>query len=230
MRGSVAVLVACSFTPGASSARQAVLVELFTAQGCVTCNNANAAVAKIIGRPDVTVLTWSVDYWDYLGWKDSFAQQSFSDRQRAYTTRFALRDVYTPQLVVGGTVQGAGDRDDGVLDLIGKARRVRVAPPAVVFQASGRVAVGSGPRPRGGGDVWLVRYDPQETVVEVKAGDNRGSSVSERNVVRQYLRIGRWMGRPMTYRLPPSADENLKTVVIVQAAQGGPVLACKPED
>ena len=79
--------------------------------------------------------------------------------------------------------------------------------------------MGSGRRPSGGGEVWLVRYSPMEQIVEVKDGDNRGAAVTERNVVRQLDSLGSWSGRSKTYRLPPASEDGLSTVVIVQEAE-----------
>jgi hypothetical protein len=224
MKTYAAVLALLSLVPSAAFARRSVLVELFTAQGCEACNKANTAVARLIGRPGVVVLTWSVDYWDYLGWKDTFAEPAFTERQRAYDARFGLRDVSTPQIVLGGAVQGSGDKTD-VDDLMKRARRQSVAPPQIVVAPTGRVAVGSGRRPRGGGEVWLVRYSPTEQVIEIKAGDNRGASVTEHNVVRQLVRLGSWSGVSKTYNPPPPPEDGLATVVIVQETRGGPVIA-----
>jgi hypothetical protein len=104
-------------------------------------------------------------------------------------------------------------------------RRQAMAAPQIAVGPSGRIAVGSGRRPRGGGEVWLVRYDPTEQVTEVKAGDNRGASVAERNVVRQLVRLGAWSGHPKTFKTPPAPEDGLATVVIVQEDNGGPVIA-----
>ncbi len=225
MKRLAAVFVLLGLAPSAALARRTVLVELFTAQGCATCNRANASVGRLADRPDVIVLTWSVDYWDYLGWKDTFAQPAFAERQRAYDARFGLRDVSTPQIVVGGAVQQSGDKTDAVDDLLKRARREAVAPPQIALPRAGRIAIGSGHPPRGGGDVWLVRYSPNEQAVEVKEGDNRGASVTERNVVRQLARLGSWSGRSKTYRVPPASEDGLETMVIVQEANGGHVIA-----
>jgi hypothetical protein len=225
MKRLAVVLVLLSLAPAAALARQSVLVELFTAQGCGTCTRANASVARLIDRPGVVALTWSVDYWDYLGWKDTFAQPAFTERQRAYDTRFGLRDVSTPQIIVGGVVQGSGDKTDTVDELIKRARRQSSAAPRIASGPSGRIAVGSGRHPRAGGEVWLVRYNPAEQVTEVKAGDNRGASVTERNVVRQLVRLGSWSGLSKTFKTPPTSEDGLITVVVVQENNGGPVIA-----
>jgi hypothetical protein len=96
-------------------------------------------------------------------------------------------------------------------------------PPDMRFIGPARVDVGSGRPPRGGAEVWLIRYDPREVEVAVKGGDNRGTIV-QKNVVREIRRLGAWRGRPQAYRLPAAGDEGLKTVVVVQAAKGGRVL------
>ena len=225
MKRLAAALVFLILVPSAASARRTTLVELFTAQGCATCNKANASLARWIDRPGMLLLTWSVDYWDYLGWQDTFAQAAFADRQRAYDSRFGLRDVSTPQIVIGGTVQQSGDKAVEIDDLMKRARKEAVAAPQIAFSPSGKVAVGSGHRPRGGGEVWLVRYSPGEQVVEVKDGDNRGASVTERNVVRQLARLGSWSGLSKTFRVPPAAEDGLSSAVIVQEANGGAVIA-----
>ena len=84
------------------AARAPVVVELYTAQGCASCGAADPVFDKLAERPDVIALDFAVDYWDYLGWKDTFAQPEFADRQRAYDKRLGPMDVYTPQVIVAG--------------------------------------------------------------------------------------------------------------------------------
>jgi hypothetical protein len=218
--------LALSGLPATSAwaAKPPVVVELFTAQGCSSCGKANQVVADLADREGVLALTYSVDYWDYLGWKDTFAKPAFADRQRAYAKKFALRDVPTPQVVVGGRVQASGAKAEAVDELIRTAAKAASNPPDMEFVGKTRVAVGSGPAPRGGGEVWLVRFDPRHQDIAVKRGDNRGQTLVHRNVVRELVRLGSWSGRPRLYRLPKSAYEGLETMVIVQGARGGRVL------
>src|ERR1019366_1400750 len=171
--------------PARAAAKGPAVVELFTAQGCASCKQANQMIAQIARRPGVIALTWSVDYWDYLGWKDTFAQPEFTARQRAYGRRLGPRDVYTPQVVVDGAAQVSGDDTDVVEALIRKAEHNRQRPPKIRILVGGRVRVGAATTDRGGADVWLVRYDPHEQDVRVTAGDNRGAVVVHQNVVRQ---------------------------------------------
>ena len=231
MRRTALLLLMCVAwaAPGAALARRPiadktpVVVELFTAQGCSSCGKANGYITELAERPNIIALTWPVDYWDYLGWKDTFAKPEFTDRQRAYERRLGVRDVYTPQVVVDGAAQASGVKLETVEKLIHEARRAPYDPPDMKVLSNGKVAVGSGRTPRGGGDVWLVRYDPREQEVEVKAGDARGQVVPHRNVVRQIARLGPWNGRPVLYRAPSPSEDGLETVILVQA-KGGRVL------
>jgi hypothetical protein len=217
-------------TTSAFAAKPPVVVELFTAQGCSSCGKANQVVADLADDKGVLALTYSVDYWDYLGWTDTFAKPAFAARQRAYAQKFSLRDVPTPQVVVAGRQQASGAKAEAVQLLVKDAAKASSNPPDMEFVGGGqRVAIGSGPAPRGGGEVWLVRYDPREQDIAIKRGDNRGQTLVHRNVVRELVRLGPWNGRPKLFRLPASGDDDLKTVIIVQGAKGGRVIGVLQE-
>lgn len=211
--------------PDGAAARRPVLVELFTAQGCSSCAKANGLLGQIAERPGVIALTWSVDYWDYLGWKDSFAQPEFTERQRRYERRFGFRNVYTPQVVVDGAAQSTGDKPGDIDALIQKARHERRPEPQVKFLSGGRVGIGTGARSTNGAEVWLVRYDPRAQDVEVTAGDNAGAKVPYRNVVRQLIRLGIWSGRAAVFKTPDPIIAGLTSLVLVQTPRGGPIVA-----
>jgi hypothetical protein len=231
----LAIVLLCLASPAgpalAKQTQRPVVVELFTSQGCSACTKANALVADLAGRKDVLALTFPVDYWDYLGWKDTFAKAEFSARQRAYMKSAGQREVFTPQVVVDGAPQGDRSAVDKAPELIQAA--LKAAPPEPEIQLSrGQVAVGSGPAPKGGADVWLVRYlaQPQET--DVKDGENRGVTVVYRNVAVGLQRLGTWSGRPHGYPLPtPPAvkDGEQKLAVLLQARASGRIIgALKP--
>lgn len=213
---------------GAAAARPSsapVVVELFTAQGCSDCPEANALLMRLADEPDVIALTYAVDYWDYLGWKDTFARPEFAARQRAYRKAMNLRDVYTPQIVVDGKRQLTAVEADEVEAAVREEARRDVYPPEMRFMGKDRVAVGSGRTPRGGASVWLVRYDAHPQDVTVRRGENRGQVVRHGNVVRELTRLGQWRGRPTLFRIPRTATPDLRTVIIVQADRSGAVLA-----
>jgi hypothetical protein len=218
-------LILLAWPVGAAAAKPPVLVELFTAQGCGSCSEANGYVARLAERPGVLALTFSVDYWDYLGWTDTFARPEFTERQKAYVTRLKLREPYTPQVVVDGRDQAQGLKTAEVDRLVRAAVAAPYDPPDIRFVGPGRVDVGSGRAGKGGAEVWLIRYDPRAVEVAVKAGDNRGETVVQKNVVRQIERLGVWRGKPRAFRIPAAGDEGLRTVVVVQGPRGGRVLA-----
>ena len=210
--------------PVGAAAKPPVLVELFTAQGCGACRDANTHLSKLTERPGVLALTFSVDYWDYLGWTDTFARPEYAERQKAYVARLKLREPYTPQVVVDGREEAQGLKAGDVDRLVRAAAAAPHNPPDIRFVGARRVDVGSGRVARGGAEVWLIRYDPRAVDVAVKAGDNRGETVTQKNVVRQMKRLGLWRGKPTAFRLPAATDEGLKTVVVVQAPKGGRIL------
>jgi hypothetical protein len=182
-------------------------------------------VADLADEKGVLALTYSVDYWDYLGWSDTFAKPAFASRQRAYAQKFSLRDVPTPQVVISGHEQASGAKAEAVETLVKAAAKAPANAPDMEFVGDGgRVAIGSGPVPRGGGEVWLVRYDPRQQDIAVKRGDNRGQTLIHRNVVRELTRLGPWSGQPRLYRLTTPGDDALKTVIILQGAKGGRVI------
>ena len=230
MRKAALLSLVLCVLPMAALARPPVVVELFTAQGCASCGEANAYLAKLAEREGVIALTFPVDYWDYLGWSDTFARPEFTARQKAYVERLELREPYTPQVVVDGHAQAGGLQTEKVDRLVAQAARAPVDPPDMAFIGPRRVDVGTGKPPRGGAEVWMIRFDPREQDVLVRKGDNKGQTVQHRNVVREIERLGVWRGRPTAYRLPRVEEEGLETVVVVQAANGGRIVtaALKP--
>jgi hypothetical protein len=203
-----------------------VVVELFTSQGCSACIMTNALVADLAQRKDVLALTFPVDYWDYLGWKDTFARPEFSQRQRAYQKALGLREVYTPQLVIDGTAQMGKASGDVAPQMIKAAAKTHGPAPSLQID-HGKLAIGPGRYSRGGADVWLVRYEGQPQETAVKDGENRGLTVTYRNVAKRLVHVGVWTGHARTYPLPePGADEvGLKSAILLQGKDSGRILA-----
>ncbi|MFT4014399.1 MAG: DUF1223 domain-containing protein [Paracoccus sp. (in: a-proteobacteria)] len=174
-----------------------VVVELFTSQGCSSCPPADEMLGDLADRDDVLALSWHVDYWDYLGWADDFARPEFTLRQQDYAHAWGERAIYTPQMVVGGTDTLIALRPAELMALM----RMQMARPAPVLVSSRQAPDGSyqlelTPRTalRQPVAILLVRYAPERRVT-IKAGENRGVSVSYRNVVLAVDRIGQWDGR-----------------------------------
>ena len=224
MRNASLILaaVAALVITGAAPAKpaQPVVVELFTSQGCASCMKANQTANQLAARDGVIVLALPVDYWDYLGWKDTFARSEFTERQKAYARRMG-HSPYTPEVVAGGRAGSVGNSKGRIEALIAKARGPAATSVAADLDSA---TVGAGVAPRGGADVWLVRYDPRTIRVPVKAGENTGKTLPVRNVVRSLTRLGRWDGGAAQFRYPV-APAGLGSVVIVQSREGGPILA-----
>ena len=206
----------------AADASHPTVVELFQSQGCSSCPPAAANVGTVSNRADVLALAFEVDYWDRLGWKDTFSSPAWTARQYAYSRAMARDGVYTPEVVVNGRVEGDGLEPNELAQLIREGDRGADGPQLGFVGAL--VTVGAGAAPQGGADVWLVRYDPRVVEVEVRRGENAGRTLPHKNVVRELTRLGHWDGRPATYPAPPGASY-LAEAALVQAAGAGPILA-----
>ena len=206
----------------AADAGHPTVVELFQSQGCSDCPPAAANVAAISDRPDVLALSFAVDYWDRLGWKDTFSKPAWTARQYAYAHAMGRDDVYTPQVVVNGRVEGDGLEPAALAGLVSRGDR-GAGGPSVGFTA-GAVAVGAGAAPAAGADVWLARYDPRTIEVAVRHGENSGRTLPHKDVVREMVLLGHWWGEAATFPVPDSEAE-LAEAAIVQAAEMGPILA-----
>lgn len=197
---------------------QPVVVELFTAQGCAGCPDANRTLEAVAGEPGVIALTYGVDYWDYLGWSDTFAKPEFGARQQAYRQAMKLRNVSTPQVVVDGRRHLSGAHSPELQAAIDAEAGARPWPPEIEFRETGdRVGVGSGRPPPGGAEVTAIIYQPGLQTVEVKQGDNRGQAVRHVNVVREVHRLGDWTGRAVLFALPADSASEDNVVVLVQS-------------
>jgi len=218
MRNLIALALTLAAAPAlAADAAHPTIVELFESQGCSSCPPANAALAAYAGRPDWIALTFAVTYWDRLGWKDTFAQGAFTERQYAYG-RALGGGVYTPEVVVNGRSAGVGADVAEVEGLAAKADRGSTGPK-LSFEGDA-VAVSAG---SGGGEVWLALYEPHPADVAVPRGENAGRTLAHRNVVRRLLRLGAWSGAAVRLALPPA--EGLSRAVWVQGKGAGAILA-----
>lgn len=221
MPGLLAFLAGWLCLAGAAwAAERPVVVELYTSQGCASCLTANQAANQLSQRKGLLVLAFPVDYWDYLGWKDTYARPAFAARQRFYARALGRRGVATPQVVVDGAFVAPGRIRERVEGLIAKARASQSESPEMMVREDGRVAIGSGRTAKAGVDVWLIRFDPRPRRVVVRKGENAGKTVVQRNVVRQVAKLGAWTGKPGVYSLPAGRAPTLKSCVLLQARSG----------
>lgn len=209
---------------GAAVADGPVVVELFTSQGCSSCPPADKILAEIADRDDVIALALHVDYWDYIGWKDIFADPAFTKRQRAYAQAAGARSIYTPQMVVGGRDHVVGTKPMKLAEFINAHAKAPDPVSVEVSRAGDSVtiearATGSVPS---GMVVQLVTYTPTATV-EIKRGENAGRTLSYHNIVRDWIEIGKWDGRG-TFRAEARVSGGTPVAVLVQARDAGPIL------
>jgi hypothetical protein len=205
----------------ASDGKRPVVVELFQSQGCSSCPPAEANLNALAVRPDVLALSYAVTYWDDLGWKDTFAQQAFTDRQWTYARRRGRTDVWTPQVLIDGRRDLVGTERARLDEAIADAAATVTRGPAMSWR-DGRLHIGAGEA--GAYDVWLVRYDPRTLDVSIGAGENRGRVLPHRNIVRQLVRLGAWSGGEQDFALPAPTIAGLATAAFIQAGPGGAII------
>jgi len=182
------------------------VVELFTSQGCSSCPPADKIIGELAKDPNVIALSMPIDYWDYLGWKDTLADSRFSARQKAYSHMRGDRDVYTPQVVVNGSTHVIGsDRAgiEGAIKSTEKADGVMSVP--VTMTLSGKqinVSVAASKAPSvAHGEVWICSVS-KAVPISIGRGENRGREITYYNVVRNLLKVGDWNGSSGSWSVP----------------------------
>lgn len=146
------------------------LLELYTSQACTLCPKANRQFAEFAQTHDVIALTFPVGYWDYLGWKDTFAQPAYGDRQKAYNEAMGRRGPYTPQVIFHGSDHCSATREKSMERKTEKASE-ETAPISISISYDGKTAGLSAPLPMTA-DVWVVEYLPGETFSTPSGGAN----------------------------------------------------------
>ena len=171
------------------------------------------------------MLSWEVTHWDDLGWKDTFGSPAFTARQNDYAAAWGRTGVFTPEVVVNGRSDLVGSDPRALAAAVAGQDRGSGGP--VVDLAPDAVSVSGGSaEPSGAATVLLVRYDPRLIEVPIGRGENGGRTLPHRNVVRELDVLGTWSpGETGRFALPAPRQSGLKSVVLVQAGRGGPILA-----
>ncbi|MDP6572104.1 MAG: DUF1223 domain-containing protein [Rhodospirillales bacterium] len=187
--------------PAAAEERPLTVVELYTSQGCSSCPPADAFLGELAGREGVLALSFHVDYWDYIGWKDPYASRAHSERQRRYARHFGKRYVYTPQMVIHGIAEELGSDRSKVLRRIDEAAKLERVPVRIDHGADRGTITISVPQKATNDDVdivmvWLVVYDRNHETA-VKRGENRGRTIRNFNVVRGLRKVAAWRGEAL---------------------------------
>lgn len=229
MKSSILAFFVASITAvaGAAAADAPVVVELYTSQGCSSCPPADAYLGELAKRRDVIALSFHVDYWDYMGWKDPFATTGATRRQRAYKISLRQSYVYTPEIVVGGRAHEVGSNRSAIDKLIRTQLKSNLAALKVELtrmegKAQGKIAAAATAR----GDVWLFLFDKQHST-EIQRGENAGRKLIQHNVVREISRVSAYDGNELTLSLSLKGTDGViryGAALVVQSVDHGPIL------
>jgi hypothetical protein len=218
--------------PPKSAAQGNAVIELFTSQGCSSCPPADKLLAELAERPGIVALSYSVDYWNYLGWHDTLSSAANSARQQEYAQARGDGRVYTPQVVVDGVLHANGANEAEIeMAMRNATKRLQDDKVPVSMHADGDtliVDVGAAPEAsdKRAATVWLAIAKEMEKV-EVARGENRGRALSYHHPVRELSPIGMWHGQPLALRLPL---KDLKAMggdclfALLQVEDSGPIL------
>lgn len=205
--------------PPAASAATPVVVELFTSQGCSSCPPADELLGELSQRPNVIALAYHVDYWDELGWKDTFSIPEAAQRQRGYVRRLAKSGAFTPQAVVSGDTSLIGsNRKDMNAALAGDRDALAIS----LARTSSSVSITFSENWHEPMEVFAVSYLEQATT-RIAGGENARRSLTQFNVVRSFARVGRWNGKPQTMSVPLATlprDATSIAVLLQRPGQG----------
>jgi hypothetical protein len=208
----------------AQAGERPIVVELFTSEGCSSCPPADALLAGLASRPEVLALSFHVEYWDRLGWKDPFSSPEATQRQHRYAELLGLATVYTPQIIVDGRWQAVGSDRGEVERALDAARRDGDEVPVALVVDHGRAQIKLGPvkfGPAGGGisgAVLLIGFDRRHVTV-VERGENGGRTLAHVDVVRSVEEVAKFDGRASAIeaRIRSPSD---RVAAIVQAEDG----------
>ena len=220
-----AILLFTTGTGAIAAHRSIVVVELFTRQGCSSCPPANANLIKLSSTADLLTLSYSVTYWNYLGWKDTFGNPTFTARQPAYEPKLGQSGPFSPQMVVNGIADTVGNNLFDVTQLVASADKIGT-PKIALDRAFATIEAGHAPAR--GADVWIVRYEPEIINVPVARGENADRVLPPIHVVRDLIHAGSWSGHQEQFQIPATRPE-LRTAAIVQMPHGGRILSAATE-
>jgi hypothetical protein len=229
-RNVLALGAAAALTrPALAGARRPVIVELFTSQGCSSCPPADAYLQTLLGKPGIIPLSYHVDYWDYLGWRDTLGNADYSQRQYDYASSRGDKNVYTPQTVINGREHFVGSQKSMVSGGIASAQANTAADWIDVSMTENKtdvmIEIGAGSA-SAEATLWLMAYAPAVSV-EIKKGENAGNTITYNNVVRKMVPAGMWHGEKASLVLPRSSviPEDCKGwVALLQTGKVGPVI------
>jgi hypothetical protein len=219
-----AILASAILTSADVRAEPRAVIELFTSQGCSSCPAADKLAGELARDPTLVVMSLPIDYWDYLGWKDTLALPGHAKRQKAYSKARGDREVYTPQVVVNGVLHVLGSDKDAIEQAIVQTRAQdgMLSIPVKLSVAGDQISV-SVPAAKSGsanGEVWLCPIT-RNAEVAIGRGENSGNTVTYHNVVRRWIKLGDWTGAARTFTLPKADVTGVGGDAVAVVVQSG---------
>jgi hypothetical protein len=221
---SIAVVASAMVSSAVAIAEPRAVVELFTSQGCSSCPPADKLAGELARDPSIVVMSLAIDYWDYLGWKDTLALPGHTNRQRAYSKVRGDREVYTPQVVVNGVVHTLGSDKNAIETAIAQTRKQdgTLALPLSMSVANDNIAISipaakdASPK----GEIWLCPIT-RDVTVSVGKGENTGHTLTYHNVVRRWVKLGDWNGAARDFNVPVRDMTALGADTVAVVVQAG---------
>ena len=227
-----ALLTSVLEAPAAETNRAKPVIELFTSQGCSSCPPADKLLAELAKRDDIIALSYNVDYWDYLGWKDTLASPANTKRQYAYARARGDGKVYTPQVIVDGLRHVVGSRADKITSALAATEKHRNSNTVSMDVTTTETELlinldGTAPAAAKSATIFIATVQPA-VKVKIKRGENHGRRITYHNVVRKLAAVATWSGGPKRITLKRrdiAGKSGERNVVLVQANGPGAVLA-----
>jgi hypothetical protein len=221
LRFAVALAALAGGAPAAAEEARAV-IELFTSQGCSSCPPADRLAGELVRDEQLIVLSLPVDYWDYLGWHDTLALHSHTERQKAYAAVRGDRQVYTPQVVIDGIAQRVGSERGSIEQALAELKG-KLSLPVRLARKDGSLEIDVGGGSGAPAAVWLLIVTRSKSVA-IARGENRGKTITYNNVVRVWQRLGAWTGGAVHHSVPLAGIADTEAdhvVIIVQSGSAG---------
>ncbi len=217
-----AIAAAAITTNFANAGEVKGVVELFTSQGCSSCPPADKVLGEVTNQGGVLALAFHVDYWDRLGWKDTFSSKAYTQRQRGYAAGFQTGTIYTPQFIVNGLAEPGSASSKSIRSAISElgSRGHSLNVPVDLTLNGGKLAINTGAG-SGNASVILVTY-VRSKVVDIERGENAGRKIEYRNAVTSVRTVGKWNGTKASFNVPVGGASGVAVLLQKANSAGGP--------
>jgi hypothetical protein len=221
-------VAAAMIAPWACAEQPRAVIELFTSQGCSSCPPADRLLGELTKDPTLIPLSLPIDYWDYLGWKDTLALSGHANRQRAYSHVLGYSGIYTPQAIINGEAQALGSDHAAIEQAIAKSRTnaATLSLPLTLTIANGELTVAApgAKNDAAPAEVWLCPL-AKSVKVAIGRGENSGHTFTYHNVVRRWVKLGDWNGEPASWSIPVAKLRTDGVDAVAVVLQRGPASA-----